>query len=836
VPGLKNRAVTVVLSLGLIVASGLTAAWLGAVGTTRYVDDNTCPLPGSGTQNSPYCRIQDAICAAVSGDTVSVAPGTYPESLRMKPGVSLISQGGAAVTTINAAGQPCTDLNFCTKLTGGGCSVVLFGSGHTTATRLDGFTITGGTGRVQPTLSQVAGGGIFVFSSATIVNNVITNNVISGPERQFNGGGVYVALGAPVISNNTISGNRAVPPAGTSGSVTYGYGGGIWVGFSSDPIITNNVISGNRAGDPNTVYSLGAGGGVVVWPGDASHPGPRIDRNFIADNFSDSLGGGVAITSLFGTAAPAVVTNNVMVGNASKNGGGVYTYFARTDFINNTITENTAFLGGGVYSGQSDPTLPVSISNNIIYGNHLETFGSGGGIYTLDLSASFDPAIRSNDLCGNDGAQVAGDKTDAMVIGVNGNICDDPLFVNRAARDFHLGPNSPAIDTAEAGIAPTVDKDGLPRGVDGNGIPNNPVAGDVDMGAYERQAGCVPTAEICDGQDNNCNLSIDEGFPDFDGDGLANCVDPDDDNDQVLDGSDCSPLDASAFAAPGEVGNLDASGASPTIITFATLNTGPGTRYEVVSGLLRRLTITGGFQEDFCDAASLVGGAWSDTRPAPPRGDGWFYLARGFNVCGRGTLGSAAADAPGSGDVCLAGIVDADADGSPSDLDCNDDSIARSPLNVELCDGIDNDCDGTPDNHVIDSDGDGLDDCADLNDDGDGAPDATDCAPLDPTAFGVPSEVQDVDVLASSPTSITWFNQAIGAGTRYDIATGLIAACGVIDFTAGGCLAGTAASPAQDAGPAPPPGGAWYYMVKSRNACGAGTYGSAARDGHPACP
>ena len=53
------------------------ALWVGAVGTTRYVDDNTCPATGSGTLANPYCRIQDAICIAASGDTVSVAPGTY---------------------------------------------------------------------------------------------------------------------------------------------------------------------------------------------------------------------------------------------------------------------------------------------------------------------------------------------------------------------------------------------------------------------------------------------------------------------------------------------------------------------------------------------------------------------------------------------------------------------------------------------------------------------------------------------------------------------------------------------------------------------------------------
>src|SRR5262249_15296511 len=197
-----------------------------------------------------------------------------------------------------------------------------------------------------------------------------------------------VAAGAWVIANNTSSGNRAVPGPGATGASTYGYGGGIWVGFFSDPIIVGNIISGNAATDPNAANSIGAGGGLEVFPGDPNHPpGPKIDRNLIADNTTDNYGGGINLDSLPNTSSLAVVTNNVIVGNsAHANGGGVYIYFNKSNVVNNTITGNTAFLGGGIYSGQSDPnnTLPINITNNIIEGNHLTAFGNGGGIYTFD--------------------------------------------------------------------------------------------------------------------------------------------------------------------------------------------------------------------------------------------------------------------------------------------------------------------------------------------------------------------------------------------------------------------------------------------------------------------
>ena len=51
-----------------------------------------------------------------------------------------------------------------------------------------------------------------------------------------------------------------------------------------------------------------------------------------------------------------------------------------------------------------------------------------------------------------------------------------------------------------------------------------------------------PGTEICDGLDNNCNGVIDESFENTDGDTLADCVDPDDDNDGLEDPADNCPL------------------------------------------------------------------------------------------------------------------------------------------------------------------------------------------------------------------------------------------------------------------------------------------------------
>jgi glucose/arabinose dehydrogenase len=121
---------------------------------------------------------------------------------------------------------------------------------------------------------------------------------------------------------------------------------------------------------------------------------------------------------------------------------------------------------------------------------------------------------------------------------------------------------------------------------------------------------------------------------------------PDRDGEGVADACDCAPADAAAFAPPAEVPRLRLGAGPPPAGAPTTLGwdaqvatTGSGTTYTVVSGDLAALRTERGFASACTDADRLVAPALADTRPAPPPGRGYYYLARATNLCADGTYG-----------------------------------------------------------------------------------------------------------------------------------------------------------------------------------------------------
>jgi hypothetical protein len=115
----------------------------------------------------------------------------------------------------------------------------------------------------------------------------------------------------------------------------------------------------------------------------------------------------------------------------------------------------------------------------------------------------------------------------------------------------------------------------------------------------------------------------------------------------------------------------------------------------------------------------------------------------------------------------------------------------------------------------------------------------SDCQDDNPTVWSAPFEVGGLTVGETTPTPLTWQGQAEACGpeTRYDLVSGVISSGTGPGFGSAACLASSTATSHDDAQPAPPAGSAHWYLVRARNSCGVGTFGTPPRDAAiPPCP
>ena len=119
--------------------------------------------------------IQEGIDKAQGDDTVIVSPGRYNESIDFKgKAITLKSEKGPVVTIIDGWNT--------------GDSIIKCISGEGPSTKIDGFTITGGTGNgdVYGERESIGGGLLCLHSSPTVMNCIFVDNEVS-----YHGGAIY---------------------------------------------------------------------------------------------------------------------------------------------------------------------------------------------------------------------------------------------------------------------------------------------------------------------------------------------------------------------------------------------------------------------------------------------------------------------------------------------------------------------------------------------------------------------------------------------------------------------------------------------------------------------
>jgi hypothetical protein len=245
-----------------------------------------------------------------------------------------------------------------------------------------------------------------------------------------------------------------------------------------------------------------------------------LSETTVIDGFTITNGDGGISTLLSNL---AVQNCQIVHNHATGSGGGMTIDHAFVTITNTIIADNTASdYDGGIRIISTivipGPNSEVSIINSTIANNRAEQ-----GRHGIFCSLSFCIVVNSI-VWGHEGEDFSGLGYQAtysdveMCLSGEGNICEDPCFVDPDNGDYHLKACSPCIDagTNDAPELPDKDFEGNPRIVDGN----NDGTAIVDMGADEyilqptpdiKANGSVGPVEIPVGSNLTVTISLDSG-------------------------------------------------------------------------------------------------------------------------------------------------------------------------------------------------------------------------------------------------------------------------------------------------------------------------------------
>jgi len=299
--------------------------------------------------------IQAGVDAAVYGDTVFVASGTYTGD-----GNRNVVITGKAITVKSESG-PDTTIVDCEEM-GRGFSIGFVSTGTVV---IEGFTITNGQSRESDPVD--GGGAIYCRESNLLIDTC-----------HFVG--------------NTSSSSY---PESTSGK-----GGAVFICSSSDATLRNCTLANNRAyGSDHSPL----GGAVACLQSTLSVEGCSVSNNGISGD--DGFGGG-----LYAKESDVRIAHSTFTANANTTyatygsfcwGGAVYVSWSSTevddcDFIDNMARSWSDYgmssIGGGIAERYG---TSLTVRNSRFTGNVLENEGEifGGGIYSSGEYCSIDNCL-----------------------------------------------------------------------------------------------------------------------------------------------------------------------------------------------------------------------------------------------------------------------------------------------------------------------------------------------------------------------------------------------------------------------------------------------------------
>jgi hypothetical protein len=422
-PGFTGEVLTMtvaargfILSLDSLLSPGLK----NYVVTGKYTDDQSFAVLGTIdviseqaviAVPSGWPTIQEALDAAIDGDEVHVAGGTYTGD-----GNRDLEFNGKRILLTSTTGPDGTIID-CQGTSEANHRFITFHDDEDTLTVVDGFAVRNGLAS--------GGGAIYINAPAApkILRCTFRENQSSG-----DGGAIGISLAAPIIEDCGFYDNQA----GTGGK------GGAIQGQMAAPDIRNCEFRGNSSFTGGAVDLTNTTGPAAPQP---------LLQNCLFKGNQASAGGGLSCSSSDPILEHCVFDSN----GVTEGGGGVWAYDASLSLSYCLISRNDGGAeGGGIWLSGS----AAELANCTIVKNEADT-GTGmfvrfhsrpaidktvisvnapGGAFIIDETSTV--VFTCTDIAENyDGEWVGAIEPQRWT---NGNMSIDPLFCSGVGNDFTL--------------------------------------------------------------------------------------------------------------------------------------------------------------------------------------------------------------------------------------------------------------------------------------------------------------------------------------------------------------------------------------------------------------
>jgi len=408
----SNSRVLRIIHLLLIIAFFCTSVF----GKVISIDDDG---------QADFDNIQAGINAAVDGDTILVAPGTYTGF-----GNHDINFQGKAITVRSTdPNDPAIIASTIIDCQEQGCGFT-FESGEQADSIVEGITVTNGKrggihiSNSSPTITKCTisnnlGGGIYCDrGSPMIVDSIIENNTTFGFTEIHGGGISFYGSDNPSIINCTIRGNSTNKRGDGGGIYIHGYG------YECQPVISHCSIIGNTSC---------LGGGLYIY-----YSSPVISHCTIANNHADS-NGGLYLEGMGRSDRYIIRVEHCRIsGNSANTTGGLSARLCTLHMYNCVVSGNSCGFSGGGLSLNTWTVAEIDqctiVGNNVVEDppgkNHR-----GGGLYLQMCDVKItNSIIRQNRA--TKGAQLAINAWDG-VQSPNMSPIEDPTLVTLLYNDFN---------------------------------------------------------------------------------------------------------------------------------------------------------------------------------------------------------------------------------------------------------------------------------------------------------------------------------------------------------------------------------------------------------------